>query len=220
MINKEETYSVVTGDIVSSSRLSDRERKHLYDVMKQGSSELRQKYPHAVPFDVDIFRGDSWQFLVSDIPNTLRVALFYRLYIRIQMKNVSDTRESIGVGKVSFVPETRVSEGAGPAYRISGKGLDGLKRCRMSLQFEDNTDFNSYAEILTMVIDSLVTSLTSKQALAVYGALQGWSQKDIIDLWDPPITQQAVSDHLNSARWELLKKSIEYIENNMLQKYE
>ena len=220
MINEEKTYSVVTGDIVSSSRLSNRERKHLYDVMKQGSSELRQRYPHAVPFDVDIFRGDSWQFLVSDIPNTLRTALFYRLYIRIQMKNISDTRESIGVGKISFIPETRVSEGTGPAYRISGKGLDGLKQTRMSLEFEDNTDFNSYAEILIMVIDSLVTSLTYKQALGVYGALQGWPQKDIVALWDPPISQQAVSDHLKSARWGLLEKSVEYIENNMLQRYE
>ncbi len=220
MINEEKIYSVVTGDIVSSSRLSKRERKNLYDVMKQGAAELRQRYPRAVPFDVDIFRGDSWQFLVSDIPDTLRTALFYRLYIRIRMENISDTRVSIGVGKVSFVSETRVSEGAGPAYQISGKGLDGLKRSRMSLQFEDNKDFNSYSEILIMVIDSLVTSLTYRQALAVYGALQGWSQKDIVALWDRPITQQAVSDHLKSARWDLLEKSIEYIENNMLQKYE
>ncbi len=219
MIQAKTSYAVITGDIVASSQLPDADRRQLYDVMKRGAVELQRVYSDAVPFQVDIFRGDSWQLLVSDIRQTLRIALFYRLYIKIQTKNVSDSRESIGVGTIQFVPETRVSEGTGPAYQISGKGLDGLKQARMSLRFEDNPDFDSRAEILIMVIDSLVTDLTERQALAVFGALRDWLQKDIMALWDPPITQQAVSDHLKSARWELLKKSLLYIEDNMLQAY-
>jgi hypothetical protein len=61
--------------------------------------------------------------------------------------------------------------------------------------------------------------LTYKQSLAVFGALRGWLQKDIVTLWDPPITQQAVSDHLKSARWDLLEKSLVYIEKNMLNSF-
>ncbi|MFW6054940.1 MAG: hypothetical protein ACOC9D_03455 [Thermodesulfobacteriota bacterium] len=220
MIQENSSYAVITGDIVASSRLSDADRRRLYDVMKRGSAELRQTYPQAVPFEVDIFRGDSWQLLVSDVRQTLRIALFYRLFIKIQTRNASDSRESIGVGKILFVPETRVSEGAGPAYQISGKGLDSLKQARMCLRFEDNTDFESCADLLILVIDSLVTGLTDRQSLAVFGALRDWLQKDIVALWNPPISQQAVSDHLKSARWDLLKKSIGYIEDNMLQIYE
>jgi hypothetical protein len=216
MIEKDKIYAVITGDIVGSTRLSDADRKRLIEVMKHGSSELQKIYPEAVPFPVDIFRGDSWQLFVAEVPKALRVALFYRLYIKIQTENVSDSKESIGVGRVVFVPESRVSEGAGPAFELSGKGLDGLKQARMSLCFEDNEEFNSYADILIMVIDSLVTSLTYKQSLAVFGALQGWLQKDIVTLWDPPISQQAVSDHLKSARWSLLEKSLAYIEEKML----
>jgi hypothetical protein len=58
--------------------------------------------------------------------------------------------------------------------------------------------------------------LTYKQSLAVFGALQGWLQKDIVTLWDTPISQQAISDHLKSARWSLLEKSLAYIEEKML----
>ena len=219
MIENDRIYAVITGDIVGSTKLSDGDRKRLFDVMKHGSSELQKTYPEAVPFPVDIFRGDSWQLFVADVSKALRVALFYRLYIKIKTKNVSDSKESIGVGRVLFVPESRVSEGAGPAFELSGKALDGLKQARMSLHFEDNEDLNSYADILIMVIDSLVTSLTYKQSIAAFGALQDWLQKDIVTLWDPPITQQAVSDHLKSARWDLLEKSLVYIEKNMLDSF-
>ena len=34
-----------------------------------------------VPMNVDIFRGDSWQMLVSDPSKSLRLGLFYRAYI-------------------------------------------------------------------------------------------------------------------------------------------
>ncbi len=219
MLQDQAACAVITGDIVASSQLPDADRRQLFEVMQRGSSELQRTYPEAVPFPVDIFRGDSWQLLVADVRQTLRVALFYRLYIRTRTNNGSDSRESIGVGEVLFVPDTRVSQGTGSAYQLSGKGLDGLKQDRMRLQFADNPEFNASAEILIMVIDSLVTDLTDKQALAVFGALQGRLQKEIVGLWNPPITQQAVSDHLKSARWELLKKSIAYIEQNMLQAY-
>lgn len=219
MTQSDTPYAVITGDIVASSKLSEADRRRLYDIMKRGSVELQNAYPDAVHYPVDIFRGDSWQLFVSNVMQSLRIALFYRLYIKIQTENASDTRESIGIGRILFIPETRVSEGTGPAYQISGKGLDGLKQARMCLQFEENAELNSYADLLIMVIDSLITDLTYKQSLSVFGAVQDWLQKDILGLWNPPISQQAVSDHLKNSRWKLLKKSIAYMENNLLQKY-
>ena len=75
-------YAVITGDIVDSSKLPPKKRQQLHKVMKEGSNALRKAFKKDVPMNVDIFRGDSWQMLVSDPSKSLRLGLFYRAYIK------------------------------------------------------------------------------------------------------------------------------------------
>jgi len=64
-IRKDSYYAVVTGDIVGSSQLSLGRRANLPRIILRGSNELRSRFPGLIPTDVEIFRGDSWQFVVS-----------------------------------------------------------------------------------------------------------------------------------------------------------
>ncbi|NVM23607.1 MAG: hypothetical protein HWN68_17725 [Desulfobacterales bacterium] len=66
-------YAVITGDIVSSSKLPPEKRQQLHVVMNEGSNALRKAFKKDVPLDVDIFRGDSWQVLIPDPSKSLRI---------------------------------------------------------------------------------------------------------------------------------------------------
>ena len=121
---------------------------------------------------VDIFRGDSWQILILDPIRSLRTALFYRASLRAKMDSHQfDTRTSIAIGTIEFVPKDRVSNGDGEAYRHSGACLEKLKKQRMWFSFPDNEREEQF-NIIVQLIDALALRWTDKQALAVTGALQ------------------------------------------------
>lgn len=84
-------YAVITGDIVSFSKLPSEKRQTLSRIMKMGSEALRKTFKGSVPMEADVFRGDSWQLLVSDAALSLRIGLFLRAYLRAAMGRASLT---------------------------------------------------------------------------------------------------------------------------------
>lgn len=117
-------YAVITGDIVGSSKLKPAERKELHTALKDTSDKLTEHFKQLVPLRVEIFRGDSWQLLVIDPAQSLRIGLFFRAFLRGKMKSTRvDTRISIGVGSIDLIPEGSISSGDGEAFRSSGEAL-------------------------------------------------------------------------------------------------
>jgi len=97
--------------------------------MKKGSEALRKTFQGSIPLEADVFRGDSWQLLISDSALSLRIGLFLRAYLRAAMgAGKFDTRMAIAIGTVDFVPDDRVSRGDGHAYRDSGNALEQMMR--------------------------------------------------------------------------------------------
>ncbi len=210
-------YAVITGDIVDSSKLPPEKRKQLHKVMKEGSKALRKTFNKDIPMNVDIFRGDSWQMLVSDPSKSLRLGLFYRAYIKAHMQlSKVDTRMVIGVGSIDFIPGTKVSEGDGGAYRNSGKMLaDISKSVYMRFNFPGN-EKSAALDIVVQLVDAIVRRRwTDKRSLAITGALQGWKQDRIASLWDKPIKQQSVVDNLSGADWKSIEKAICFFETSL-----
>jgi hypothetical protein len=210
-------YAVITGDIVDSSKLPPEKRQHLHKVMKEGSKALRKAFKKDVPMNVDIFRGDSWQMLVSDPSKSLRLGLFYRAYIKSCMElSKVDTRMVIGVGTIDFIPGTKVSEGDGEAYRNSGKMLaDISKSVYMRFVFPEN-EKSAALDIVVQLVDAIARRRwTDRRSLAITGALQGWKQDKIASLWDKPIKQQSVVDNLNGADWKSIEKAINFFEKSL-----
>lgn len=123
-------YAVVTGDIVKSSRLPRARFREVQDVIRSGGVELQKQFPLGTAFQIQLFRGDSWQLLVPDPGHALRLALYLRAYVRAESHGV-DTRFAIGVGPVDNLPEGNVSDGRGEAFRISGELADDKRSSRM-----------------------------------------------------------------------------------------
>ncbi len=207
-------YAIITGDIVASSLLSSNKRKMLHKVMVDSSKVLQDEFKDAVPMGVDIFRGDSWQIILSKPAKVLRLALFYRAMLRAKMESHRfDTRMAIALGRVDFIPGNRVSEGHGEAYQLSGKALESMpKASNMSFVFP-GMELEKALNVIIQLIDSISSRWSDRQALAVTGALRGWKQEKIAEKWwKKKISQQAVAQHLSRAGWYPVEKGILFFE--------
>jgi hypothetical protein len=205
-------YAVITGDIVASSRLSSKNREKLHQVMVESSGFLREAFKNMIPMDVDIFRGDSWQMLISKPEFALRLALFYRAMLRAKMGlHKLDTRMAIALGQVEFVPPNSVSEGFGEAYQHSGRALESMPKAKnMCFVFPGNK-LEKTLDIIVQLIDTIASRWSDKQALAVTGAIRGWKQEKIAETcWKKKISQQAVAQHLNRAGWYTVEKAVRF----------
>lgn len=215
-IRKNKIYAVITGDIVRSSKLPLVRRKKLVSNIGVASDRLRKFFGDIVPLPVDIFRGDSWQMLISDHASVVTAAVFFRATLKDLWKSGSiDTRIAIGVGKVDFIPGNRVSEGDGEAFRLAAEALESMnKHVRMQCMCSDK-ELEKNINVIVHLLDAIVMRWTDKQALAVSGAMRGFKQEEITRLWDPSITQQNVAKHLSKAKWYQVKSALDYTKNNL-----
>jgi hypothetical protein len=207
---------VLTGDIVGSSKLNQVERELLPKKIL-GASETLQESFNCVPFQIRIFRGDSWQFIVSAPEKSLRVGLMFRSLIRNSFQETPlDTRIGIGIGSIHFLPEENLSSGDGEAFRRSGAALENMVRKRyLDGIFPERWDW-PITELLREVllwIDLQAQNWTPGQAGAVSGALLGRTQSGIAKQeFQGEITQQAVAQHLQRAGWAAVQSSVDLYE--------
>ncbi len=205
-------YAVITGDLVNSSKLESSRRRKAHEVMRRGSDELRAFLPAAVPLEIDVFAGDRWQILLSQSGCALRAALFYRVLLLAEAE--VDTRLAAAIGTVDFVPGNRVSEGDGAAFRLSGRLLEQSGRYRMRFVAEDSSQSEVW-DAMFVLADALISRRwTARSARAVSGALRGWSQAQIADLWSPAISPPAVAQHLRAASWPAMEEAIRTFEKH------
>lgn len=207
-------YAIITGDIVASSLLSSNKRKMLHKVMVDSSKVLQDEFKDAVPMGVDIFRGDSWQIILSKPAKALRLALFYRAILRAKMESHRfNTRMAIALGHVDFIPGNRVSEGYGEAYQLSGKALESMPKASNMSFVLPGMELEKVLNVVIQLIDSISSRWSDRQALAVTGALRGWKQEKIAEKWwKKKVSQQAVAQHLSRAGWYPVEKGILFFE--------
>jgi hypothetical protein len=204
-------HAVITGDIVGSGHLSAVAFERVQEGLRRGGAELRTRFPDALPLPVELFRGDSWQMLVTDPARAFRMALFLRAYLRAEAG--ADTRFAIGVGPVEQMPTERVATGRGEAFRLSGQLLDAkvATHMRVAIAGDDSDTQRDTRAIATVmqVLDVVAKNWTRAQARAVCGALNDQTQETIAAAWpDDPITQQAVAQHLARAGWDGIREAV------------
>ncbi len=207
--------AVLTGDVVDSSQLGAEQRRALPRVLKEAARQLQKTFPKAIPSPIAVFRGDSWQLIVSEPALSLRAGLLFRSCV-IASSGAGlrlDTRMAIAVDTIDFVPSGRVSEGDGPAYRASGEALDKLAGgIRMSF-IGPGTPALLTATI--GLLDAIVQDWTALQALAIKGRLRGLTQAEIAVGWPEAITQQTVARHLARAHWPVVEDVLLKFENSL-----
>ncbi len=190
-------YAVITGDIVASSKHGPASRERLYRLMREEASVMRGWLGPVMPLDLDIYGGDAWQLLLADPSKALAAALYYRAFL---IAGACDTRVAVAVGTVDFVPQERVSEGDGEAFRLSGRlASEAPEGRRMWFGLGDPSQSAPWDTVFDL-IDSIITRhWTQKRALAVSGAVRSLKLGEIADLWSPEIADSTVHSHLQGA---------------------
>lgn len=218
-------YAVLTGDIVASSRTSPEGRRHLPELIRAAGEDLPRRYREAVHGEIDVFRGDSWQMVLGQPREALRIAVFLRARLRSEPGfRRLDSRISIGFGSIAYLPDQNVSTGNGQAFQLSGEGLEALpNHAWMSLSFprQQRSVITQGLNVVVQLIDLQVQRWTGKQAEAVSGALIDLTQREIATAWfREQVTQQTISQHLDGAGWVQVKDGLSYFEDVLPRVYE
>jgi class 3 adenylate cyclase len=199
---EERIYAVLTGDIVGSSRTLEMRRKYLLDAMKSSFEIVTRLSPSAIAASFEIYRGDSFQGVLSRPETALRTAIALRAALRRFLKgalhrHTQDARIAIGIGTVDYLAAQKASEGDGDAYRRSGPLLDAMKgnrRLRISTPWPR---IDEELGVSCSLLDALIERWSSEQAEAMLGLLQGRTQEAIAQ--DLGISQPAVVQRLKAA---------------------
>lgn len=210
---KQKFYSVMTGDLVASRKYQNDGQQSIVRILTRMEEKFQHAFPDTVAHHISIFRGDSWQIVIKEPCLALRIAFFSRAFLLSNSddKNL-ETRIGIGIGPIDYLPEDNVSAGMGEAFRLSGLALDQIGRNRYLHFKSGNQVQDDYINVLLSLADTISDKWSSAQARAVYGALQHKKQKDIARLWEPAISQQSVTRHLQRAGWKSIEKSLDWFE--------
>lgn len=211
---KSDVYAVLTGDIVRSGKLKSEDLAAIQDRLKSIVPNLQVLSENAVIGRLGITRGDGWQLALSRPDRALRSALYVRASLKAEFS--IDTRVCIGVGGVERLVKDAIVESTGPAFELSGRGLDELpKMVRMDLEMEESS---ASLRQLVRLMDAVVQRWSGPEALAVAGTLMGRTQEEIA-AGSPPnpktgkaVTRQAISDALIRAHWEVVSQCTDFVE--------
>lgn len=186
--------SVITGDIISSTKYQD---PNIWLVpLKEALGKLESKFNRW-----EIYRGDSFQIEVKDYFNAFQYAIYLKACIK-SIKNL-DVRIAIGIGEKSFEGNS-VTEANGEAFQFSGETLEQLKKEKHNLKiktsnFELNQELNLYFKLASIAMDNW--TVNSAEAVKLYLENQDTNtkktQKEIAEVIG--INQDAVSKRMKRA---------------------
>ncbi|MFH5885366.1 hypothetical protein ACG2F4_13725 [Halalkalibaculum sp. DA3122] len=211
MKNKESIYAVITGDVVDSSKVDRAYRDLLIDTLKEAFSlagTLTRKKNCSVSFD--IYRGDSFQGVITDPSFALLTSLVIRASLRKAQPESStiswDARTAIGVGPIDYLPD-EVSEGDGEAYRRSGPLLDKMKTEQRLIVNTPWDEVNKELSVQSALLDAIIAKWSPNQAEIVLELIEGKSRKTIGREFG--ISQAAVHYRVKGAGWHAVKKFLD-----------
>lgn len=139
--------AVLTGDIIRSDETPNAVwNPHLKSALGEFGCD---------PDDWQVYRGDSFQLLLSDPKTAFHTALFIRSALRSGAD--CDARIAIGIGDVSYQADS-VLESDGEAFTRSGRLLDTLEELNVSLGVsspwpEFDRDLNVAIKLGLIVVD-------------------------------------------------------------------
>ena len=196
--------AVITGDIINSSSVEDRDA--LLKRLKQEFSQFEKNSSNSF----SLYRGDAFQ----GICNALEA---FNIYLKIKSLLIfekSDVRIAIGIGPVEYMKKN-LAESDGTAFRLSGRTLDSLKPANKKFMIKTVSDeTNKELELSCSMLDVILSNWTVKSTEVIYYILEGKTQSEIAELLN--ISQSAVHQRLQTANWpviELFMKRYEEIVN-------
>jgi hypothetical protein len=191
--------SVITADIVNSTKLSKAELKKL--MKNLAKVLLRHQY--------EFFRGDSFQVLVKSPAEGLLTLLQARTAVMKLSPGISipvnDIRASIAIGPVKL-PVKSLQTVSDEAFVLSGRAFDSMEKDRRLIITcsEKYPIAHSGLKVIAYFTDYLFQRLTIKQSAVVYELLMNSTQTEIAGKLRK--SQATVHKHIQAAGWAEIKE--------------
>lgn len=203
-------FAVITGDIVRSRSL-DARREEVLTCLKGilRAAERFGKEKRKVLFS-EIYRGDSFQGVIADPQQALRIALFIRAeLLKIRRGVRVEARLAVGFGTIDHLSRDRIEESDGEAFRLSGRALDGMKSYRRLAMAAPDPTVGRTLTVLAALVDVAAARWTVEQAEVVALWLQGLTQEAISGRI--AVSQPAVQQRLKTAGVYALEEVLDFL---------
>ena len=208
-------FAAITGDIIQSQKIKN--KKALIKAMENIFREVEAVFEMRLPFE--IYRGDSFQGLLNNPVQSLRVAYLLRtgLMARAPKDEKWDVRIAIGIGKVDFLSNT-VKTSQGNAFVLAGSALEEMKKYdRIKIRMAARDEANRQTDVMNRLADALSMDWHRTAAEVIYLRLMyKWSQTKMAEHLG--ISQAAVHKRLRRAHFDAVEYYIRYFEQDFMPK--
>ncbi len=219
-------YSVISGDIVSSTSLTSEDRKFVEEKLKSLLSDLEDE------FNVygRVIKGDYLECVVPNPSEGLQVALAIKSFVkaipiktkayktadsRIKQFKTHGIRLAIGYGELTrYKPDEGIIDGEAIYFsgrEISGETTYNKERIviKNTLFFASNKEeLNKNFQPLLALLDVLMSKATSRQCEVLYLKLLNNQEEGIAKQLG--IGQSAVNQHSTSVGWNAIEEAVNY----------
>lgn len=185
--------AVITADIVNSTLVSDDSLKKLRD--RLGRVLDGYKY--------EFYRGDSFQVLMRDPAEALRVVMQVRTEAR-KLSSKLDVRAAIGIGEVNPALK-KLNVATGEAFVLSGRAFDrlGRKNDKLAIECVDHAAMLAL-KVVAAFADYIYKDLTKKQSEVLAELLKGQSQQEVTKKLKK--SASTINQHVQAAGWHSLSQ--------------
>lgn len=224
-------YSVITGDIISSTSLQQEDKVHLEYSLQQLLQDLRGS------FNIfgRIVKGDNFECVAENAGDGLKIALAIKSFVKAipvdihsyaeKKKRAKHFKEhgirlAVGYGELSRVSEV---DGVmdGEAIYLSGRLINSKATynkerivIKNTLFFAShNEELNRHFRPVFELLDVLLAKATARQCEVLYLKLLGNDEKAISEKLG--IDQSVVNRHSTSVGWNAIETAVNYFSETM-----
>ncbi|MGB1262426.1 MAG: hypothetical protein ACPG52_05900 [Cognaticolwellia sp.] len=156
--------AVLTGDLVNSTKMSNKNYLAVIDALKGLLNEADEKY-HA---NGEIYRGDEFQIQYPDPTVALKSTLLIKLALHLAAFSAKPIQCTLSLAYGAHqVYNKKPNTSSGPVFIASGRGLEKNQRAELSLHFEQQA-LNHEVQLLSQFLTHLLNRLTKTQAQLLY----------------------------------------------------
>lgn len=209
------TYAIISADLIGSVKLPLKSRRRLTEEVETVLEQVKKingRYSYE--------RGD---FIQIEVPAQEGLKTLLMLKTQVNKMGASNTvrqekievdiRISMGTGKVDLIGET-VGRSDGPAYHLSGRGIDQLKKSKQVLTMQSSEeDFNEELKVMSASLEFITGRWTKGSAEIISLLISGKKEMAIAE--ELGISQSAVNQRKKTAGWEVISLMLERFESKM-----
>lgn len=185
--------AVITADMVNYTQFS-REETTLW--LEEMLAVLHQTQAFKWALKPEIYRGDSFQAVLKNADESMRLAVLSRVCIRKHAPN-ADMRIAIGIGKAEQLTD-RPGTSDGEAFRLSGHLADKIRQQKARIGIALPRPSEPLSAALNL-LETVVEDWTMAQSQVIEALLQGRTITQIAEAL--AISQPAASQRAAASKW-------------------